>query len=177
MWRDVDKLRTVADRLLSEGIIDAGDYEPAFETILNLAVQWGHLDENAARAHRNASAVSRVEQRRIVEEYVAFAKTTNSPTKRAAKIRSLGVCPQTLGGWARRHFGRGCLARARPMPTAQIVLEYLEDHPWATRAEILGGTGVVPTSMPGALDWLRRKGRIERRKNARGLYEYRCAVQ
>lgn len=177
MWRDVDKLRTVADTLLDEGIIDAGDYEATFETVLNLAVRWGHVDENAARAHRNASAVSRDEQRRIVEEYVRFAETTNSPVKRSAKIKSLGVCPQTLAGWARRHFGSGCLAKARPIPTARLILDFLAEHPWATRAEILEGTGVVRSSMPGALDWLRRKGRIVRRKNDRGLYEYSCPLQ
>lgn len=177
MWRDVDKLRTIADELLDGGIIDAADYEATFETVLNLAVRWGHVDENAARAHRNASAVSKAEQRRIVEEYARFAQTTNSPVKRSAKIKSLGVCPQTLGGWARRHFGRGCLAKARPIPTAQLILEFLADHPWATRAEILERTGVIRSSMPGALDWLRRKGRIVRRKNERGLFEYACPPQ
>lgn len=177
MWRDVDKLRTIADELLDGGIIDAADYEPTFEAILNLAVRWGHVDENAARAHRNASAVSKAEQRRIVEEYARFAETTNDPAKRSAKIRDLGVCPQTLGGWARRHFGHGCLAKARPTPTAQLILEFLADHPWATRAEILERTGVVRSSMPGALDWLQRKGRIVRRKNERGLFEYSCPLQ
>ena len=92
MWRDVDKLRTIADQLLDGGIIDAADYEATFETVLNLAVQWGHIPENEARAHRNASAVSSTEQRRIVREYVDFAETTNDPAKRSAKIRSLGVC-------------------------------------------------------------------------------------
>lgn len=174
MWRDVDKLRTIADELLDGGVIDASDYEATFEAVLNLAVRWGHVDENAARAHRNASAVSAAEQRRVVKEYVQFAETTNSPAKRAAKIRDLGVCPQTLSGWARRHFGSGCLAKARPTPTAQLIVEFLADHPWSTRAEILEGTGVVRSSMPGALDWLRRKGRVVRRKNELGLLVYSC---
>lgn len=175
MWRDVDKLRTIADQLLDGGIIDAADYEATFETVLNLAVRWGHIPENEARAHRNASAVSSTEQRRIVREYVDFAQTTNDPAKRSAKIRSLGVCPQTLGGWARRHFGHGCLSKARPVPTAQLILEFLQDHPWSTRAEILERTGVIRSSLPGALDWLKRKGSLVRRKNGQGLFEYACA--
>jgi len=174
LWRDIDKLRTIADRLLDDGIIDQADYEAAFEAVLNLAVQWGHVRENDARAHRNASAVSVAEQRRVVAEYVRFANHTNSPRKRSDKIRSLGVCPQTLSGWARRHFGNGCLAQARPTPTAQLIADFLAENPWSTRAQIIERTGIILTSMPGALDWLRRKGRLTRRKNADGLYEYSC---
>jgi len=164
----IDLAHSLAALLVEVGVVYGSDEEVATE----VAAIWLARHGLGPTCTLSRSAYSRAEQRRIVDEYVALAKTTNDPARRSAKIRDLGVSPEIITHWARKHYGPGHLQRARPTPTLRLILDWLATHPWSTRQEILLGTGAVRTSMPGALDWGRRKGRLQRRMGEHGLYEY-----
>lgn len=171
MWRKLDRLREVAAGLVEAGFADTEDEDDIVVWLTRRAERWGYLPRTSGDKARSMARWE--EQRRVVLEYARYAKTTNVPAQRAAKIRSLGVSPETMTRWARKHFGPGFLARARPTPTLRLVIETLCRAPrLMTRQEILRETGVTKGSLSGALHWGLRSKRLQRAKNKEGQWTY-----
>jgi hypothetical protein len=166
----MDRILRVARHLVRQGIVVDDNENDCAEEIARMAQGWDLMQDQRKHSHR--SMFSTEEQKHIVRVYAEYAKTTNDPLKRSAKIRSLGVGPETMCHWARKHFGPGHLDSCRPTPTLRLIIEELQQRPWQNRLSLIKNAGVVKTSLPGALSWGRLKGKLKRRKGKKGLYEW-----
>lgn len=156
---------------VSDGYIDERDAADFAGWLARYLARWGVIaDADVQRV----AAVSRAdEQRRIVEQYAVFARTTAAPRARADKLAALGVSSSTMTHWARKHFGPGYLAEAMPPTSGYLIASYLRRHPGASRKEIALHSGVKRTSIPGALAYGLRRGKLVRQYRD-GLWRWYC---
>ena len=173
-WRLLEHIAEAADRLVAEGFVEDEDREKCVELLVKMAEAWGYLPRHTMKRTENRSAWTRVEQRRIVDIYVAFAKTTNSLQRRHEKIMSLGVTRPMMTHWTRRIHGPRTLMRVGPMTTLEYALECLRDRPWQTRAELRAMLKIPNSTLSAILSTARGLKHLQRRKRPDGLWEYAC---
>lgn len=173
-WMVADNILCLANRLSASGFIDSDDEGDIALEIARFACSIGCIDVDGLSRVRSRCRWS--EQRRIVEEYARFARTTNDTARRAEKIRSLGVSPQSITRWAALHFGTKFLAGVAPPSARMLIVDLLRRRGrWMTRNEVLRESGIRRSSLSGSLGRAEVRGEIERRRGERGVYEYRAS--
>ena len=164
-------IHTLVAGLVAGGYVDELDRDDVMREIVRWAEACGIIDR-AQRLLLNTMA-NHERQRAIVAQYARVAKQTRNVHKRAAAIAQLGVNPSTLTHWARRHFGPGYLAGLGPPAAIYHIVDFLRREPGSTRKQIFAHSGVPHTSIPGAMDWGLKKGRLWREKrDKRSLYRW-----
>jgi hypothetical protein len=172
-WRPVERMQELVWRLVDEGFVDEADEEKCLTVVVSQMERWALVPPGSTNRVKSTSKVPRARQLQIVKDYIKFARHEARPGVRHAKIVALGVTPRDMTAWARKFFGRGTLAAARPRSSISVILEELERKPWQTRAGIFAATGILRSTLSGALDWGERTGRIRKRKRKKdGLFEY-----
>jgi len=159
----VPGLMALVDALIEGEFCDDRDRDDLVATTARWAETCGLID--ASQREHAKSMADEGRKRAIIADYVALAKQTRSVSRRSAKIAALGINPSTLNHWARRLHGPGYLAQFGPPSATALVLEYVRRRPGSTRRQILAHSGVSPKSMPGALDWSLRRGRLRRERD------------
>lgn len=175
VWRPIERMQELVWRLVDEGIVDEQDDDKCLASIVWQMERWGQVPRHSGQRVTNRSRLTKEQQLQAVNTYIKFARHARSSYERHAKILALGVTPAEMTRWSRKYYGRGTLAATRPRSALRHILEQLAKRPWQARHEVVFNTGIPASSLPGALHWGMRTGRLKRRMGEKGLYEYAIA--
>ncbi len=170
---DYSKLIRVIINCLEDGhYIQEQETEYCYNDIVRCFQRLGVIDETQAAGLENRSKYTKEQQRKIVDKYIEFAKTTKAPKKRKAKLTTLGVPATTMAHWVKKFYPDRRLCNMG-ISLIDRVNEELKTTPWQTIQELRFALETHKTNLSGVLYSSAANNKFRRRRREEnGLWEY-----